>query len=134
MNNMKEIVKIFETEGGVDIIETPSVLTAICEYIIINGVKSDWETVYAAMRCLRIGDKQVEMYMRYKADGPSLEYYVSNMYQSIFNLYKIWEKDSWVADGCKYPLSKEDMLRLSEVCHHTINYLYEYVYVYDEEE
>jgi hypothetical protein len=131
---MNEIVKIFETEGGVDIMETPSVLTAICEYIIINGVKSDWETVYAAMRCLRVGEKKVEGHMRYKADGgPSLEDYVSRMYRYIFNLYKIWGKDSWVADGCKYVESKEDMLSLSEVCHLTIDYLYENVYVFEEE-
>lgn len=131
---MKKVKEILEVVGGVDIMETPSVLTAICEYIIINGVKSDWETVYAAMRCLRIGDKKVERYMSYRADGPSLERYVSRMYQYIFNLYKIWGKDSWVADEHKYFESKEDMIYLSSVCHETISYLYEYVYVYEEED
>lgn len=131
---MKEIQKVFEIEGGVDIMETPSVLTAICEYIIINGIKSDWETVYAAMRCLRVCDEKVERYMRHSADGPSLESYVSRMYQRIFNLYHIWGKDSWVSDEHKYAESKEDMISLSEVCHLTIDYLYEYVYVYNEED
>ena len=60
---MREIDKIIETEGGVDIMETPSALTAICEYIIMNGVKSDWDTVYDALQCLRIGDKKVERYI-----------------------------------------------------------------------
>lgn len=129
---MREIDKIIETKGGVDIMETPSALTAICEYIIMNGVKSDWETVYDALRCLRIGDKKVEANMSHSADGPSLEGYVGRMYRYIFNLYKIWGKDSWVADGHKYAESKEDMVALSEVCHFTIDYLYEYVY--DEEE
>lgn len=129
---MREIDKILKIENGVDIIETPSALTAICEHIIMNGVKSDWETLYAAMQCLRIGDKKVERYMSHNADGPFLEDYVSRMYQCIFNLYNIWRKDSWVSDGHKYSESKEDMLRLSEVCHFTIDYLYEYVY--DEEE
>mgnify|MGYP003295308918 CR=1 FL=1 len=132
MNN--EIRKVFEIEGGVDIMETPSVLTAICEYIIINGVKSDWETVYDAMRCLRIGDKKVEKDMRHRADGPSLEEYVGRMYKHILNLYHIWGKDSWVADGHKYVESKEDIIYLSKVCHLTRDYLYEYVYVYDEDE
>ena len=125
---MREIDKILEIEGGVDIMETPSAMTAICEYIIMNGVKSDWETVYAALQCLRIGDKKVERYMSHNA----LEDYVSRMYRSIFNLYKIWGKDSWVADGHKYAESKEDMFRLSEVCHFIMDYLYENVY--DEEE
>ena len=70
--------------------------------------------------------------MNHNADGPFLEDYVSRMYRYIFNLYKIWGKDSWVADGYKYAESKEDMLRLSELCHFTMDYLYEYVY--DEEE
>lgn len=131
---MKEISKIFEIEGGVDILETPSVLTAICEYIIMKGVKSDWVTVYAAMRCLRVGDQKVEKDMSHRADGPSLEGYVGRMYRYIFNLYKIWGKDSWVADGHKYVESKEDMIALSEVCHLTIDYLYEFVYIYDDEE
>ena len=131
---MKEIQKVFEIEGGVDIMEAPSVLTAICEYIIINGIKSDWETVYAAMRCLRVGDKKVDAGMMGRADGPSLEGYVGRMYRRIFNLYKIWGEDSWISDGHKYVESKEDMISLSEVCHLTIDYLYEYVYVYDEEE
>ena len=129
---MREIDKILEIENGVDIMETPSAMTAICEYIIMNGVKSDWETVYAAMQCLRIGDKKVEADMSHSADGPFLEDYVSRMYRRIFNLYKIWGKDSWVSDGHKYAESKEDMLRLSELCHFTMDYLYEYVY--DEEE
>ena len=129
---MREIDKILEIEGGVDIMETPSAMTAICEYIIMNGVKSDWETVYAAMQCLRIGDKKVEADMSHNADGPFLEDYVSRMYRRIFNLYKIWGKDSWVSDGRKYAESKEDMLRLSELCHFTMDYLYEYVY--NEEE
>ena len=129
---MREIDKILEIENGVDIMETPSAMTAICEYIIMNGVKSDWETVYAAMQCLRIGDKKVEAYMSHSADGPFLEDYVSRMYRRIFNLYKIWGKDSWVSDGHKYAESKEDMLRLSELCHFTMDYLYENVY--DEEE
>ena len=129
---MREIDKIIETEGGVDIMETPSALTAICEYIIMNGVKSDWETVYDALRCLRIGDKKVEADMSHSADGPSLEGYVGRMYRYIFSLYKIWGKDSWVSDGHKYAESKKDMVALSEVCHFTIDYLYEYVY--DEEE
>lgn len=131
---MQEISKIFEIENGVDIMESPSTLTAICEYIIMNGVKSDWETVYAAMRCLRIGDEKVEKDMRHRADGPSLEGYAGRMYRYILNLYHIWGKDSWVSDGHKYVESKEDMIALSEVCHLTIDYLYEYVYVYDEEE
>ena len=129
---MREIDKILETENGVDIMETPRAMTAICEYIIMNGVKSDWETVYDALQCLRIGDKKVEADMSHSADGPSLEDYVSRMYRRIFNLYKIWGKDSWVSDGRKYAESKEDMLRLSELCHFTMDYLYEYVY--DEEE
>ena len=129
---MREIDKILETKGGVDIMETPSALTAICEYIIMNGVKSDWETVYAAMQCLRIGDKKVEADMSHSADGPSLEGYVGRMYRYIFNLYHIWGKYSWVSDGHKYAESKEDMIALSELCHFTIDYLYEYVY--DEEE
>ena len=129
---MREIDKILEIEGGVDIMETPSAMTAICEYIIMNGVKSDWETVYAAMQCLRIGNKKLEADMSHSADGPFLEDYVSRMYRRIFNLYKIWGKDSWVSDGRKYAESKEDMLRLSELCHFTMDYLYEYVY--DEEE
>ena len=129
---MREIDKILEIEGGVDIMKTPSAMTAICEYIIMNGVKSDWETVYAAMQCLRIDDKKVEADMSHNADGPFLEDYVSRMYRRIFNLYKIWGKDSWVSDGHKYAESKEDMLRLSELCHFTMDYLYEYVY--DEEE
>ena len=53
---MKNISKIFEIENGVDIMETPSAMTAICEYIIMNGVKSDWETVYAAMLGLAFGN------------------------------------------------------------------------------
>ena len=129
---MREIDKILEIEGGVDIMETPSAMTAICEYIIMNGVKSDWETVYAAMQCLRIGDKKIKADMSHSADGPFLEDYVSRMYRRIFNMYKIWGKDSWVSDGHKYAESKEDMLRLSELCHFTMDYLYEYVY--DEEE
>ena len=129
---MREIDKILEIENGVDIMETPSALTAICEYIIMNGVKSDWETVYAAMQCLRIGDKKVEANMSHNADGPFLEDYVSRIYRRVLNLYHIWGKDSWVADGHKYAESKEDMVALSEVCHFTIDYLYEYVY--DEEE
>lgn len=131
---MQEISKIFEIENGVDIMESPSTLTAICEYIIMNGVKSDWVTIFSAMRCLRVGDKKVDGGMMGRADGPSLEGYVGRMYRRIFNLYKIWGKDSWVADGHKYVESKEDMIALSEVCHLTIDYLYEYVYVYDEEE
>ena len=129
---MREIDKIIETKGGVDIMETPSALTAICEYIIMNGVKSDWETVYDALRCLRIGDKKVEADMSHGADGPFLEDYVSRIYRRVLNLYHIWGKDSWVSDGHKYAESKEDMIALSEVCHFTIDYLYEYVY--DEEE
>lgn len=129
---MREIDKILETEGGVDIMETPSAMTAICEYIIMNGVKSDWETVYDALRCLRIGDKKVEADMSHNADGPFLEDYVSRIYRRVLNLYHIWGKDSWVSDGHKYSESKEDMIALSEVCHFTIDYLYEYVY--DEEE
>ena len=125
---MREIDKIIETEGGVDIMETPSALTAICEYIIMNGVKSDWDTIYAAMQCLRIGDKKVEADMSHSADGPFLEDYVSRIYRRVLNLYHIWGKDSWVADGYKYAESKEDMLRLSELCHFTMDYLYEYVY------
>ena len=129
---MREIDKILETKGGVDIMETPSALTAICEYIIMNGVKSDWETIYDALQCLRIGDKKVEANMSHSADGPSLEGYVGRMYRYIFSLYKIWGKDSWVSDGHKYAESKEDMIALSEVCHFTMDFLYEYVY--DEEE
>ena len=129
---MREIDRILEKEGGVDIMETPSAMTAICEYIIMNGVKSDWETVYDALQCLRIGDKKVEADMSHSADGPFLEDYVSRMYRRIFNLYKIWGKDSWVSDGFKYAESKEDMLSLSELCHFTMDYLYEYVY--NEEE
>lgn len=129
---MKEIDKILEIEGGVDIMETPSALTAICEYIIMNGVKSDWETVYDALRCLRIGDKKVEADMSHSADGPFLEDYVSRIYRRVLNLYHIWGKDSWVSDGHKYAESKEDMIALSEVCHFTIDYLYEYAY--NEEE
>lgn len=129
---MREIDKILEIEGGVDIMETPSALTAICEYIIMNGVKSDWETVYDALRCLRIGDKKVEADMSHDADGPFLEDYVSRIYRRVLNLYHIWGKDSWVSDGHKYSESKEDMIALSEVCHFTMDYLYEYVY--DEEE
>lgn len=125
---MREIDKILEIEGGVDIMETPSALTAICEYIIMNGVKSDWETVYAAMQCLRIGDKKVEADMSHSADGPFLEDYMSRIYRRVLNLYHIWGKDSWVSDGHKYAESKEDMIALSEVCHFTIDYLYEYVY------
>ena len=121
---MKEISKIFEVENGVDIMESPNTLTAICEYIIMNGVKSDWETIYAAMRCLRIGDKKVEADMSHNADGPFLEDYVSRMYRYIFNLYHIWGKDSWVSDGHKYAESKEDMIALSEVCHLVMDYLY----------
>ena len=131
---MKEILKIFETEGGVDIMETPSALTAICDYIIMNGVKSDWETVYAAMRCLRVGDKKVDGGMMGRADGHFLEGHIGSMYRRILNLYHIWGKDSWVADGHKYVESKEDMISLSEVCHLIMEYLYENVYVYDEEE
>ena len=129
---MREIDKILETKGGVDIMETPSALTAICEYIIMNGVKSDWETIYAAMQCLRIGDKKVEADMSHNADGPFLEDYASRIYRRVLNLYHIWGKDSWVSDGHKYAESKEDMIALSEVCHFTIDYLCEYVY--DEEE
>lgn len=129
---MREIDKILEIKGGVDIMENPSALTAICEYIIMNGVKSDWETVYDALRCLRIGDKKVEANMSHSADGPFLEDYVSRIYRRVLNLYHIWGKDSWVSDGHKYAESKEDMLRLSELCHFTMDYLYEYVY--DEEE
>lgn len=129
---MREIDKILEIEGGVDIMETPSAMTAICEYIIMNGVKSDWETVYAAMQCLRIGDKKVEADMSHSADGPFLEDYMSRIYRRVLNLYHIWGKDSWVSDGHKYAESKEDMIALSEVCHFTIDYLYEYIY--DEEE
>ena len=129
---MREIDKILETENGVDIMETPSAMTAICEYIIMNGVKSDWETVYDALQCLRIGDKKVEADMSHSADGPFLEDYVSRIYRRVLNLYHIWGKDSWVSDGHKYAESKEDMLRLSELCHFTMDYLYEYVY--DEEE
>lgn len=129
---MREIDKILEIEGGVDIMKTPSALTAICEYIIMNGVKSDWDTIYAAMQCLRIGDKKVERYMSHDADGPFLEDYVSRIYRRVLNLYHIWGKDSWVSDGHKYSESKEDMIALSEVCHFTIDYLSEYVY--DEEE
>ena len=129
---MREIDKILEIKGGVDIMENPSALTAICEYIIMNGVKSDWETVYDALRCLRIGDKKVEANMSHSADGPFLEDYVSRIYRRVLNLYHIWGKDSWVSDGHKYAESKEDMLGLSEVCHFTLDYLYEYVY--DEEE
>lgn len=129
---MREIDKILETKGGVDIMETPSALTAICEYIIMNGVKSDWETIYAAMQCLRIGDKKVEADMSHNADGPFLEDYVSRIYRRVLNLYHIWGKDSWVSDGHKYAESKEDMIALSEVCHFTMDYLDEYVY--DEEE
>ena len=125
---MREIDKILEIEGGVDIMETPSAMTAICEYIIMNGVKSDWETVYAAMQCLRIGDKKVEADMSHSADGPFLEDYMSRIYRRVLNLYHIWGKDSWVSDGHKYAESKEDMIALSEVCHFTIDYLYEYVY------
>ena len=129
---MREIDKILEMEGGVDIMETPSALTAICEYIIMNGVKSDWDTVYAAMQCLRIGDKKVEADMSHSADGPFLEDYVSRIYRRVLNLYHIWGKDSWVSDGHKYAESKEDMVALSELCHFTMDYLYENVY--DEEE
>ena len=129
---MREIDKILETKGGVDIMENPSAMTAICEYIIMNGVKSDWETVYDALQCLRIGDKKVGADMSHSADGPSLEGYVGRMYRYIFNLYHIWGKDSWVSDGHKYAESKKDMVALSEVCHFTIDYLYEYVY--NEEE
>lgn len=132
MKNFKSIMETINQFGSIDIAENPSYLTIICEYVIMNGVKSDWETVYDAMRGLRIGDTKVERYMRYKADGPSLEDYVSRMYRYIFNLSKIWGKDSWIADGNKYAESKEDMLCLSEVCHRTIDYLYENYY--DEEE
>ena len=129
---MREIDKILEIEGGVDIMETPSAMTAICEYIIMKGGKSDGVAVYDAVRCLRIGDKKVEADMSHSADGPFLEDYVSRMYRRIFNLYKIWGKDSWVSDGHKYAESKEDMVALSELCHFTMDYLYENVY--DEEE
>ena len=98
----------------------------------MNGVKSDWETIYAAMQCLRIGDKKVEADMSHNADGPFLEDYVSRIYRRVLNLYHIWGKDSWVSDGHKYAESKEDMIALSEVCHFTMDYLDEYVY--DEEE
>lgn len=129
---MKEIRKIFETEGGVDIMETPSALTAICEYIIMKGVKSDWDTVYDAMRCLRVGDKKVNADMMGMGIGPSLEGYVGRMYRRILNLYHIWGKDSWISDGRKYPESKEDMISLSKICHIVMEYLYENVY--DEED
>lgn len=131
---MKEISKIFEIEGGVDIMETPSAMTAICEYIIMNGVKSDWYTICAAMRCLRVGNKKVNADMMGRADGHFLEGHMGRMYRRVLNLYHIWGKDSWVADGHKYVESKEDMICLSEICHLIMEYLYENVYVYEEEE
>lgn len=126
---MKEISKIFETEGGVDIMETPSAMTAICEYIIMNGVKSDWETVYAAMRCLRVGDKPVA----FNITGGPVENYAGAMYRYIFNLFLIWGKKSRIAEGNRYAESREDMLRLNNCANEFMDYLYKYVYVYNEE-
>lgn len=131
---MEEIRKIFEKETGVDIMENPSAMTAICEYIIMHGVKSDWESVYAAMRCLRVGDKKVNADMMGSVDGHFLEGHMGRMYRRILNLYHIWRKDSWISDGHKYVESKEDMIILSEICHLVMEYLYENVYPYDEEE
>ena len=125
---MKNISKIFEIEGGVDILETPSAMTAICEYIIMNGVKSDWETVYAAMRCLRVGDKPVA----FNITGGPVENYAGSMYRYIFNLYQIWGKNSWIAEGNRYAESREDMLCLNSYANDFMDYLYENVYE-DEE-
>lgn len=132
MKNFNDLIETINQFGSIDIVEHPGYLAIICEYVIMNGVKSNWEVVCDAMQGLRVGDKKVERYMRYKADGPSLEDYVSRMYRYIFNLYKIWGKDSWIADGNKYVESKEDMFCLSYVCHRTIDFLNEHYY--DEEE
>lgn len=129
---MKNLMETINQFGSIDIAENPSYLETICEYVIMNGVKSDWETVYDVMRCLRIGDEKVVKDMRHRADGPSLERYVGRMYRYILNLYHIWGKGSWVAYGNKYVESKEDMFCLSYVCHCTIDYLNEHYY--DEEE
>lgn len=119
---MIEINKIFETfeiESGVDIMKTPSAMTAICEYIIMNGIKSDWEAVYTALRCLRVGDKPVAFNIK----GGPVENYAGAMYRYVFNLFKIWDRNSWIAEGDKYAESREFMLRLNRCANDFMDYL-----------
>lgn len=122
---MKEVNEIIKEMGYVDIKENPSVMTSICEYIIINGIHSDWNAVYEAMQHLKLGEEQVSS--SWVRESELIKKYLGKMFKYISNLYNIWCTPLY-KEECRYFWSKDEVIYLIGYAFDVMHFIYENYY------
>ena len=125
-NNMENLNNLMETInqfGSIDVTENPNYLDAVCEYVMMNGVHSDWNAVNECMRCMVIGDEPLNA-----PTGKALACFLERICPIVSRLYNIWSYPLYTEDE-RYTKSKEDitiLLQLVIYLRDFINKTYQY--------
>ena len=106
MENLNNLMETIDQFGSIDVAEEPNYLDTICEYVMMNGVHSDWNAVNECMRFMVIGDKS-ENELKAKV----LERFLKCICPIVSRLYGTWSYPLY-DDGERYVKSKEDIMLL----------------------
>lgn len=109
MKNLNNLMETINQFGSIDVADEPSYLDAVCEYVMMNGVHSDWNAVNECMRCMVIGDEVVN-----DPTGKALAYFLERICPIVSRLYVTWSYPLY-DDGERYVKSKEDITALLQL-------------------
>lgn len=122
MKNLNNLMETINQFGLINVADEPSYLDAICEYVMMNGVHSDWNAVNECMRFMMIGDKSVKELTANDDDEPSIENYLGRIYPMVSRLYNIWSYPLYTEDE-RYSNSKEEITSLLPLIIDLRNYI-----------
>ena len=109
MENLNNLMETIDRFGSIDVVEEPNYLDAVCEYVMMNGVHSDWNAVNECMRFMVIGDDAVN-----DTTGNALAYFLERICPIVSRLYFTWSYQLY-DDGERYVKSKEDITALLQL-------------------
>lgn len=58
---MKEINKIINEVGYVEVKENPATIITICDYILNNGTNSNWQNISEVFKYLLVGGEEIKV-------------------------------------------------------------------------
>lgn len=103
---MKNLMEAINQFGSIDVVDEPNYLADVCEYVMMNGVHSDWNAVIECMRCMVIGDKPEN-----EGTTKALTHFLMRICPIVNRLYFTWSYPLYTEDE-RYVKSKEDIMLL----------------------
>lgn len=106
MENLNNLMETIDQFGSINVVDEPNYLADVCEYVMMNGIHSDWNAVNESLRCMVI-----EVGPLGDPTAKALEYFLDNIRPVVSRLYVTWTYPLYTEDE-RYAKSKDDIASL----------------------